>query len=183
MYILSETALKSKLSHSGYATQEAFCRETGYSRNTLASYLKGKSVFHPKFEELARILKSAPTDLILVQKAFNAQGTILEKMISRLRPFFHQYAFVLFGSRAKETHDRGSDWDVGIYHTKTIPGNVFLNVRRKVDDVIEEAPQNIELTNLTLADRDFLKDLKGSVQFLAGRWLPYRRLLDRLEQL
>jgi hypothetical protein len=56
-------------------------------------------------------------------------------------------------------------------------------MRLKVDDIIEQAPQSIELTNLTLADQDFLKDLKGNVQFIAGRWLPYRRLLDRLEQL
>lgn len=182
MYILAEKGLKQALVGAGYASMDAFVQATGYSRDTLSSYLKGQPVFQEKFRELAKLLKINPLDIIqFANEPFDYQGTMLEPVVETLMTINTKICVVLFGSRARPKQNKNADWDLGIYATKKISGHQFLKLYSAISETIDNLPHKVDIVNLTNCDEDFLLNIKNDVRFVCGRWLAYRKLLLQID--
>lgn len=153
----------------GYRSIGALARALGMHRNTIHYYLSGHGVFPEKLEKMLARLALRPAD-ILVRKAESVANPLesIAPLVDLLQRKYPEAAFVLFGSRARNTARPYSDWDIGMYVRSGASHERYRMMRREKEEWEEQSPYFVDLSNLNRADDAFLRSAARGWVFLGG---------------
>ncbi|NLD28056.1 MAG: nucleotidyltransferase domain-containing protein [Myxococcales bacterium] len=99
-------------------------------------------------------------------------------IIDRLHEEFPDVTFILFGSRAKGTAAKYSDWDIGALRAGGLPHDEYKKVLIRKDELVEDFPYFVDMVNLDRADAAFLREASRGWVFLTGRladWIEFKK--------
>lgn len=175
VHIIDPKRFEEAMRQQGFASIGALAKDLGIHRNTIHHYLSGHGVFPAMLEKLFSRLSLHPAD-VLIQKKQQVGNPLspIASLVDRLQCRFPEVAFVLFGSRARNTARPYSDWDLGVYCRDGISHEHYRAMRSEKEDWEEQSPYMIDVTNLNLADEDFLRSASRGWIFLGGNlgsWL------------
>lgn len=89
---------------------------------------------------------------------------------------------VLFGSRARGNFKKFSDYDLGVYVKDGLPFATFSLMLSLVDSWNEATMETAQLTNLYLADKNFLREIAPDLLFLSGSRVAWSDLQIRTRE-
>jgi len=182
-YRLDGGVLKRLIARNGYANVAQFAIRNRINRATLNNYLKGKGPLSESFYDLCQALKADPLTLLVPASSLPQVQYLDEIMplVKAVTAHDEQVAIGLLGSRVKGTMRRYSDWDLGITHgAGRLTGEIFLGLKRIVDDLADDLPRNVDLMNLDQAPGWFLKGIDYDPIFLAGNETSWNYFLGVL---
>lgn len=169
-YRLNMTVLERQLKAKGFSSVSALASQKAIHRNTLKAYIAGeKSPIAAAITRLAEALGVEPLELIATD---SRQARLLLAIEQAARVFLlasPSRALLMFGSRARGSAREFSDLDLGVTGgAEPISTSEFLQLKRNLDEVIEEAPLCVDVLNLDLAPEDFLLKISQDLRFVAG---------------
>ncbi|MBI2422507.1 MAG: nucleotidyltransferase domain-containing protein [Candidatus Hydrogenedentes bacterium] len=86
---------------------------------------------------------------------------------------------VLFGSRARRTHRRYSDSDLGVYAAGDIAHREYLRMITVLDDAAEDFPCVVQLVNLNAAPEAMLRRIAPDLCYVTGAVEAWKDLQER----
>ena len=179
MHIINNQLFFSALAENGYPSIQALAKKLGIHRNTIHHYLSGNSVLPDKLELLMQELGLSHTNFII---PFISKSSIkyneIESLIGTLTEQFPNYAFILFGSRARGNNHKYSDYDIGVYSKSGLNHNEYLKMIELKEELVEDLPFFVDLINLNTADTDFLKRISNDWKFISGNlkhWIDIQK--------
>ena len=89
-------------------------------------------------------------------------------LVDRLSQEFPDFTFILFGSRAKGTAWKYSDFDIGVYSANKIDPKRLSQLMNTKEALEENLPWFIDFVDLTRADKNFLQSISKNWIFLTG---------------
>lgn len=179
MHILDPQRFAEAVERQGFTSIGALARALGIHRNTIHHYLSGHGVFPAKLEKILDRLSLNPADVLVQKKANDANPlSPIAPLVDRLQRQCPDAAFVLFGSRARNTARAYSDWDIGAFSLGGISHEQYRQMRHTKEEWEEGSPYMVDVTNLNRADTDFLKSAARGWIFLGGNlgsWLALQQ--------
>lgn len=186
-YVLSESKIKKALLEKGYTSLKVFAERNHLNRNTIHNYLRGKSIFTSQFTKLVNFLGTDPLEYVDKQPYASPQRELpgfLFSIVDIICKKYREACVFLFGSRIASNYTKYSDWDIGIYSArKSFNARRFLLLKENVDDLNDDLPVKIELTNFDTAPDWFVRALKHKPEYLGGSRLAWSRFSLKLETL
>ncbi len=184
MHVLNRDVVRRRLKGKGYRSAQQLARRLGVHRNTLTYYLSGAAVLPRPVEDLLALLE-LPLNEALVEVGerdeLSGADAVL-RIVDQLHGRFPSVSWVLFGSRARGTHARYADLDLGVYAKAGLAHDDYRRMRIAASELAEELPVTIDLVNLNRADRAFLARVVREGRLVAGRlndWLDLTRRVGR----
>ncbi len=179
--VLDRQKFMASLKSQGIKSFLEMSRASGLHRNTINHYLKGGPIYQTAFLEICKILQVQPRDLTSAKPTSIAIPTELAIILDSLHGHFPQLTFVLFGSRARNTPKRFSDWDIGFFADEQLAHQVHLNLLKKTDDLLDNSLLEINLVNLQEAPADFLKTIAPDIVYLTGHLSDFQNFKESLK--
>ncbi|HBE04840.1 MAG: hypothetical protein A2096_15555 [Spirochaetes bacterium GWF1_41_5] len=179
-FLIDINKFKTIIKTKGYNSIKELAAELDIHKNTVSRFLSGNPVFSKSFEKILSALYINPVD-ILVNKTDKKNIVINRKIaayVDQMNTQFPSVTFILFGSRARRSNKKYSDWDIGIYSAKKITHAEYLKIRMFSRTLEDKLPYSMDIVNLKNADNDFLKNISKSWMFLAGRQIDWILLQD-----
>lgn len=182
MYRINEEKLKDLIKARGYENIKAFAHKIGIHRNSIHQYLSGKSVFPKNLDLIMDRLGISPFEIIEKVEQNDVHSVLpVSPYVDEMSLKFPEVTFILFGSRAKLTNHKYSDWDIGVYSLKGIDHETFIKMKIASRDLEDRTPFMIDLVNINSAPEHFLKESSKSWCFLAGRRYDFEILNKELK--
>lgn len=179
MYYLDKDKFYASLASSGYSSVEELAKSLGVHRNTIHYYLKGKPIISTKLSAIIKGLGVGLMDIISKEPELQFPQEPIAALIDQLLDKTPEFTYVLFGSRARKSAKKYSDFDIGVYREKGIPLSDYLNLLRQRDELEDDSAFFIDLVNLNNADREFITEISKDWIFLGGKqrdWLALQKL-------
>ena len=168
-FILDEAKVHTAMKNKGFGSIESLANALGVHRNTILPYLSGDRALPDCLDRMLKILELSPGEAITKNiKSQHQPGLEISALISSLVQLAPENAYILFGSRARGNFRKHSDYDVGVYKIGGLP---FAELSKLIDltEAWEETKHyDVNLTNLTLSDSDFLLEVRASWVYLGG---------------
>lgn len=170
-YHLDKLKFKKNLQQKGYKSISQWAEKHPLNRATLNHYFKGQGPILESYYELCDNLNADPLSLL---SPLEAQSDIPDKeeivpLLKTITTMFPQTAVGLFGSRAKGSFKKFSDWDFGLTGgEKNISPKEFLKIKNLIEDLSEDLPRSVDVIHLDEAPLWFLEELDYKPIFLAG---------------
>lgn len=181
MHVLDAAQVARRMSAKGIESLSALADLLGLHRNTLHYYLGGRPVFSAALDRIFTALDLDPAVAVVKKVSSLAVGDngAIAPLVDQLHDAFPEAAYILFGSRAKGSARRYSDWDVGVFHRDGLGRDTFRKLVRIKSDWEENSPFFTDLVNLNGVDRKFLEKIIGTAHFLAGRQQDWLALIKQ----
>lgn len=177
---LNSEYLRQTLNARGFESIRALAQASGVHRNTVSDYFTGAT--KPLPDGLEKILLTLKADLRAVlqlrRTARSLPGADLAKLADKLLPLLEGACLVFYGSRARGSFKPYSDYDLGIYRKSAIDFPSFSRMLDVIADWNETQTIEAQLTNLSLADGDFLRTVGKEGHFLTGSMESWKALLQ-----
>lgn len=152
----------------------------GIHRNTVGNYLSGKVVLPGALATILAALDLSPGEVLsLSQRRRHVPALSVSELVASLHQAEPLAAYVLFGSRARNTPKRHSDFDIGVYRRDTLEFSAYSRLLNLVADWNDTATHVAQLTDFTRADAPFLREVSADMEFLAGSHKAWCDLLRR----
>ena len=178
-FILNAAKVHSAMFAKGFETIESLAKALGVHRNTILPYLSGQRAFPDCLDRMLKLLDLEPGEAIAHNiKSQHQYGLEIAPLISSLVKSDPDNAYILFGSRAKGNFRKYSDYDVGVYK---IGGLAFADFSKLINFAQEwngDKYYDVNLSNFTLIDKEFLLEIRKSWIFLAGNleaWIEIQK--------
>lgn len=181
MLILNTNLFKSTLKRSPYKTIGNLSESLGIHRNTLSYYLSGTPVIPTTLELALKKLKLSPLDALIEISTENESSNLkpIAPLVDKLHEAFPHFTLILFGSRAKGSSQKYSDWDLGIHSREPIAHKDYQKAIRIKSDFEDDSPYFIDLVNLNEADDTFMTNISKNWMFLTGRQTDWIHLNEK----
>ncbi|MCB0318131.1 MAG: nucleotidyltransferase domain-containing protein [Bdellovibrionales bacterium] len=183
MYILNEAEFIIALKNKGFSSIQALADSLGMHRNTVHYYLSGKNSAIP--DKLTELIDALDLDLksaLVKKESFKADiHPSIIRIIDEIHKAFPKVSVVFFGSRAKNTSKKYSDYDLGVYSDEGIKHRCYNQILNIKDDLEQDSPYFVDVVNLNSADLSFLKEISTSWKFMAGRQKDWISLKNKVE--
>ena len=167
--LLDATRLRREIRARGFSGVRDFADAVGVHRNTVGSYLSGRTALPSALARILEELDLAPAEVLsLSRRRRRMPGLAVSSLVETLHGVMPEAALVLFGSRARGTAKRYSDYDIGVYRIDALEFSQFSRLLDSVSAWNEESVVAAQLVNLTRADASFLGDLADDLVFMAG---------------
>lgn len=180
MYILDPIIVKSSLKSTNIKSVVNLAKRLDIHRNTVQYYLAGAPVLNLNLEKILDGLNLTPkTAFKKIENEIQDEKKIVIKLadtISNSLPL--PLAIVLFGSRAKKTAHRYSDFDIGVYSKDGLSNKDFLKLHRYKDKFEDSSPYLVDLVNLNSINSEFIKNISADMKFLSGSGESWLMLKD-----
>lgn len=125
--VLDTEVLARAIRDAGYGSVRAFADALGLHRNTVGNYLNGQTALPDALERMLIALQLEPRDVLrLERRSRRVPGLEVAGLVDDLHRALPDAVYVLFGSRARGTAKRYSDFDLGVCRAD---GLVFLGGR------------------------------------------------------
>lgn len=138
---------------------------------TLHHYQEGNGPLSEAYYRLCDSLNIDPLELLTSVSSQN-QNLALEEilpLIKKMAAKYPQVAFGLFGSRAKGTAKKFSDWDIGITGGSCVLNSQqYVKIKNEIMDLAEDLPRSVDVISLDAAPLWFWEEMDYSPIFLAG---------------
>jgi transcriptional regulator with XRE-family HTH domain len=178
--LIDAERLQREIHARGFSSVQEFADSVGVHRNTVGNYLSGKTTLPGALARILQALDLTPADVIsLSQRRKRVPALALVDLIESLHMDVPQAALVLFGSRARGTPKRYSDYDIGIYQLQALEYPLFSRLLDRVSEWNDGALLTAQLVDLTHADVPFLSGLADDMIFLAGSHAAWCGLLEK----
>ena len=178
--VLDVTRLQREIHASGFSSVKDFADSVGVHRNTVGNYLSGKTALPGALARILEALDLAPAEVLsLSLRRRHVPGLAITDLIETLHTAVPDAALVLFGSRARATAKRYSDYDIGVYRREGLAFPVLSRLLDHVSAWNEEALVTAQLVDLSRADEAFLGDMAEDLKFLAGSHPTWCDLLHK----
>ena len=112
-------------------------------------------------------------------KSKQSHAQEIASLIDQLQYSFPSYCYTLFGSRARGTDKKYSDFDIGIYCKDKIDFAAYSKLLNLVGDWNENELSTVQLVNLNEADPDFLNEIRKDLIFLSGNYGSWIKLNEK----
>lgn len=169
-YCLEKQKLRRLVRERGFLSMNDFAKSAGVNRATLHNYFKGAGPFSESYYNLCEKLNVDPLEILspAISK-FSHEVSEVMTVVRRICEFDKSLALCLLGSRAKKTHKKYSDWDIGVTRgSVAVSGGEFLKIKQIADDASEDLPRSVDIVNLSSAPAWFLRAIDYEPIFLAG---------------
>ena len=177
---LDTTRLQREIHARGFASVKDFAESVGVHRNTVGNYLSGKISLPGALSRILEALDLAPAEVLTLSlRRRQVPGLSITGLIQALREAVPDAALVLFGSRARSTAKRYSDYDIGVYQLGALEFAAFSRLLDLAGEWNDESLVMVQLVDLTRADVSFLRDLAEDFVFLAGSHTAWCHLLRK----
>jgi predicted nucleotidyltransferase len=180
MYALRAEILREAARKRGYRGLSEVLRKLGLHRNTLNRYLAGAPILPDSVSKLF-IELDVPLENAIVRKDLDSSEPIpdtilaLAERLSRLPA--NGCSVFLFGSRARGTAKRLSDFDLGVFAKEGLEWKNYLRLVAEKEEFEEGSPFKVDVVNLNSADSGFLKNIRADLRLLAGQYSDYLALV------
>ena len=176
-YSLDMTKLSALLNERGYQGGfSALAKKIGVHRNTIGHFSAGNSILPKSLQKLFELLNVDGREFI----QFESDGYKIDSIafvVDAIAKKYQDCCVVLFGSRARGTNKKFSDFDLGVFSSNGLDSNVFTALIDVVEKVTEDFPIIVQLVNLNRAEPEFLKAIAQDIKFLGGsmsNWLALK---------
>ena len=178
--LLDSTRLRREIRARGFSGVKEFADAVGVHRNTVGSYLSGKTSLPGALARILEALDLAPAEVLsLSRRRKQVPGLLVADLIETLHQAVPEAALVLFGSRARGTAKRYSDYDIGVYQIDALEFALFSRLLDLVSAWNEESLVIAQLVDLSHADVSFLNALADDLVLLAGSHTAWCDLLQK----
>ncbi|HLD45683.1 MAG TPA: nucleotidyltransferase domain-containing protein, partial [bacterium] len=152
MYVLDTSKIHAAIKDKGFGSVSALANKLKVHRNTLQYYLSGAPIINDKLDLVLNALKLELADVVIKtgQEADYPWEPIVG-VVDELNKQFSVLTFVLFGSRARESHRKYSDWDIGVYSPKGLVHKEFRKLVLLKSELVDPLPVSLDLVNLNSA--------------------------------
>ena len=166
---LDVSRLQTEIQRRGYSTVQEFADAVGIHRNTVGNYLAGKTALPAALTKILLALDLAPADVLsLPFRRRQIPGLMIADLVDSLHAACPQAAFVLFGSRARGTAKRHSDYDIGVFRSEGLEFDLFSRLLDQVGSWTQDSLSTVQLVDLTNAEEALLEGISEDAEFLAG---------------
>ena len=178
--VVDASRLQREISRRGFSSVKDFADSVGVHRNTVGNYLSGKTSLPNALARILAALDLPPAEVLsLHQRRRQMPGLVLSDLIGDLHTAVPEAAFVLFGSRARGTAKRYSDYDLGVFRPDPLDFPTFSRLLDRVSEWNEESLATAQLVDLTHAEATFLGVLAEDFVFLTGSHAAWCGLLRK----
>lgn len=178
---MNEKAFYDALEKNGYRSISELAKKLKIHRNTIHYYLSRHNVFPSALEKMISALNLDLNDIIVKRESEDVQFEQIAPLLDELSLAFPDVTFILFGSRAKGSFNKYSDWDVGVYRIGGLPHQYYYRkIIRMKNELAEDLPFFIDIVNFNKADRDFLKEASKGWSFLTGNLKGFLELKKKV---
>ena len=179
VYLLNEALVKQEIRRQGYKSLSDFAENIGLHRNMLSYYFSSdKPVIS---DGLTRIISSLNLDLseVLIKRDDKKKYTLknISPLIESLYQKYPENIFVLFGSRARDTNEKYSDFDIGTFSDSV--NFDYLDMLSIKSDFEDTVPFFVDLVNLNYSDSNFIDNIKKDWQLLSGKLSLWIKLNEK----
>jgi predicted nucleotidyltransferase len=179
-YILDTSKVYSAMRVKGFKTLESLAKDLGVHRNTLLPYLTGKRALPDCLDRLLNLLDLTPGEALTKNNISKAQHALeIAELISSLSMKAPDCSFVLFGSRARGTNRTYSDYDIGVYRKNGLAFKTISKLMDLCSEWNEKKHYDVNISNLNIADNDFLKEISKDWIFLGGDFTSWIELNNK----
>jgi predicted nucleotidyltransferase len=180
-YQINTNLIQKELIKQGFKNLNDFLSIKKINRMTFYNYLKGQGgpIAEPYYE-ICRHLHVDPLWLLQPQKKAK-QAAGIQELAEKIARKDCRFAIGLFGSRAKKTAKKYSDWDIGITKgPQGLSAHEYFSLKTFVSDLVDDWPQSVDVINLDQAPPWFLKGIDYKPIFLGGNqesWIFFEGVL------
>ncbi len=168
-FVLNETKIHAAMKDKGFGSIEALASALGVHRNTILPYLSGDRALPDCLDRMLKILDLSPGEAITKNiKSRHQPGLEISALMSSLVKLAPENAYILFGSRARGNFRKHSDYDIGVYNIGGLPFTEFSKLIDLAEEWEETKHYDVNLTNLTLSDSNFLLEVRADWIYLGG---------------
>ena len=177
---LNAEMLQRAMHEQGYASAKELAADLGLHRNTVGRYLAGNAAIPGALARLLVALDLSPGEtLSLRRRRRHVPGLAVSDLVELLHGALPGAAFVLFGSRARGSAKRFSDYDIGVYRSEGLEFSAYSRLLDLVAEWNRESLSTAQLADLTRADAAFVAGLAEDLLFLAGSHAAWCELLEK----
>lgn len=162
----------------GFRSLSAVAQKIGLHRNTFRNFSDQQSILPQSLTKLFDYLKVDGRNFIRASRSEDPVGAI-SKYVDALLDMHKDCCIVLFGSRARNRSKKFSDFDLGVYSEKLLSHAQYRALVEHLETVSEDFPYQIQLVNLSKADKDFLTKISPDLQLLGGKMTEWISLKKR----
>ena len=178
-FILNRDAFESALNSAGYRSISELARKLGLHRNTITAYLRGAPALPQALSRILSELKLSPSDAILETRPHrDAPERPIATVIDDLAAQCPDAAYVLFGSRARGTSKKYSDYDLGVFRKQSLPLTLYSSLLNKIAEWNSTTMTEVQLTDLSRAPESFLESIRSDMCFMSGSRREWLNLLE-----
>lgn len=168
-FILDSEKVYFAMKERGYSSIEELANALGVHRNTIFPYLSGDRALPDCLDRLLFMLNLSPREALIPNYRTKKQyGLELSMLLSDLVQANPLCAFFLFGSRARGDFKKYSDYDLGVYSKNGLGFSEFSKLIDLAKKWEEDKHYDVNLTNFTLADAEFIMNVSRDWVFLGG---------------
>jgi predicted nucleotidyltransferase len=180
MYILNRQRFHEAMEQRGFSSIEQLSRFVGVHRNTIHYYLSAVRVIPDGLERLLDALSLSAAEAIFreLPKTSDEPLETIAPLVDLLAQAESRCCYVLFGSQAKGTGRKYSDFDIGVYAETGIDHDCFIRLMGINEDWEEQSPVLVDLVNLRKDEEEFLMNIAKDAVFLGGsfvQWMDFCR--------
>jgi predicted nucleotidyltransferase len=178
LVVVDREVIENAMRKKGYRTTKELAQHLGLHRNTLGGYLAGARAVPEALEKILEVLSLDPAQALrLTQRRRKNPALTIAKLVDQLSFAATGCCIVLFGSRARGTPKKYSDFDLGVFSEKELVFKKFSSLLNIVADWNDNSLSTVQLSNLSIADQEFLSSIANDLIFLGGSFLAWTMLL------
>lgn len=171
-YTINVPRLKSAMQALGIRSLPELGKRAAIHRNTIYPLLDGrKSPFSESYLAICRSLAEDPLALLTPAsgKDFSHIREVADLCCKEFGANLPGLAIFLFGSRAKGTAKKFSDYDLGVTTGEiSLAGALFLRIREFILQRVDDLPVKVDVLNFDAAPASFLLDFDNKMIVIAG---------------
>jgi len=179
-HIVNPEVIRGAMLGKGFSSVEQLAHSLGLHRNTVGNYLQGSPALPSALSRILDALELS-AEQVFEGGPFRRKipGLMIAGLVADLHALLPQAAIVLYGSRARGSAKRYSDYDLGVYRSEGIPFKEFSPLASAVEEFNGRSLRTTQLTNLCYADKKFLAAIGKDLTFLAGCMRAWLDLLKK----
>ena len=178
--LLDASRLQREIHQRGFNSVQDFADSVGVHRNTVGNYLAGRTALPSALAKILVALDLAPADVLsLPLRRRQVPGLMIADLIESLHAANAGAVVVLFGSRARGTAKRHSDYDLGLFCHTPFEFPAFSRMLDLIAGWNELSLATAQLVDLSRADASFLSGVCKDLVFLAGSHEAWCELLRK----
>ncbi len=174
-YILDYTKLEQEVLKRGFNSISQVAQKIGLHRNTIGNFSSNQPVLPKSLTSLFSYLDLDARQFIKLKQDEHFSESI-SRIVDTLIETLPNCCVVLFGSRARRTNKKFSDFDLGVYSKEGVCHSTYLKLLNITESLSEDFPIKVQLVNLTNADKKFLESISIDLKFLAGKMSDWESL-------
>lgn len=170
-YQLNKVKFTQTLFKKGYKNAAEFTKKHHINRSTLNHYLKGKGPLLDSYYEICHYLDVDPLFLLSPVNPLDAISHYdeIKPIIEEIVKTNSLLAVGLFGSRAKRSAKKFSDWDLGLTAGKqNLKPQEYYRLKDLIQNLSEDLPRSVDVIYLDEAPIWFFEEMDYDPLFLAG---------------